>query len=175
MYVDTSYILISPPFKRQNCCLRFLFFIADPPNHFGRVHQRCESGRWEAVDRSLSTEAALRSTSPGWHRTQPCLSAISSTSEPGQVDRSDPGSGPASSVTGSLGLFGNDLREERAADVELRLLCRSAADFHRFRTQLEPVLDWGSAHLEEGGTIRPLIIHRPIHNQRWPLSDSYLG
>lgn len=126
------------------------------------------------LDRSLSSEAALRSTSPGWHRSQPCLSANSSTSEPGQVDRSYPGAGPASRVPGSLGLFGNDLREESAADAELRLFCRSAADFHRFRTQLEPILDWGSAHLEEGGIIRPFIIHGPMHNQRWPPSDSYL-
>lgn len=130
MYVNTSHILNLPPLNTharrararthtQNCCLRFVFFVADPPNHFARVHhQRFESSRWQAVDRSLSTEAALRSTSPGWHRIQPCLSAISSTSEPGQVDRSDPGAGPASSVTGSLGLFGNDLREESDAGVE---------------------------------------------------------
>lgn len=56
----------------------------------------------------------------------------------------------------------------------LGLLWRSASDFHRFLSLLEPALDWTSAHLEEGGTIRPLVIHRPMHNQRWPLSDTYL-
>lgn len=51
---------------------------------------------------------------------QPCLSAASRASEPGQVDGCDPGAGPAPRLTGSSGVLGADLREESAADVQQR-------------------------------------------------------
>lgn len=111
--MDSSYILtlvfkntqISPP------CVRF--FGADPPPDFGRAPRRRESGRGGAADRSLSAEAALRSTSPG--SALPLCHQL-------RVRAGKAGLAPGRSslrghrLTGFW--FGHDLREQSTAEVD---------------------------------------------------------
>lgn len=164
IYVDTSYILIFSPFKHTHkkiaSCISYSSEIL-------RI-------TWKESTRDVSQVGGKQETAPCQQRLLsaaplPAGIALSPASRPSAPRPSRPGRSVRPRGRSRLQcdrlfevFFGNDLREESAADAQLRLLCRSATDFHRFRTQLEPLFDWKSAHLEEGGTIRPFPVYWPL-------------